>query len=130
MCSIIYKCKDLAMTDNNQQRKKWCKDCDTIKCIETGFYKGGSGSYQSRCKECHNKHRQVCRLNAPKPPPKERKPCKPRINSFQKMSSAEQDELLKYHKTMTLTKLALKCQIKLSTLKSLHRRGLIKKDNP
>ena len=116
------------MTDNTEQREKHCKDCDTVKLVDTSFYKAGN-SYQSRCKKCHNKHRQVCRLNNPNPPPpKEKKPRKKKLNYFQKLSEEEQDKLLKYYKTMTLTKLSLKCDVKLTTLRSLHTKGQIKRE--
>ena len=98
-------------------RQKYCKDCDEIKPIDS-FYRAGKISYQTRCKPCHNLHRQELR-------DAKRKVKTKRLNPFRKLPQDKQDELLKYLDTMPLTKLAIKMAIDKNTLSSWKRLGYL-----
>lgn len=54
-------------------QKKYCKACDTIKDLDN-FYRGGSNSYQTRCKPCHIIYRQELRIKKKQNKPERKKP--------------------------------------------------------
>ena len=95
-------------------RRKYCKQCDTIKPID-GFYRAGK-SYQTRCKPCHNTYRQALRLAKPKPP---------RLNGFQKLPQETRDEIMKYYNTMPLTTLAKRVNVNRNTMATWKRKGYL-----
>lgn len=97
---------------------KICKECKQELNKELHFYKGGSNSYQTKCKCCYNKYSVIAT--------RERRNMKPKIIRcvFYTLSDDTQDAIKKeVAKGTKLTLVAKMYNIKYSTLYSWKSKG-------
>ena len=121
------------MSDQKNERKKYCKGCKVIKPI-TDYYRGGTNSYQSRCKPCHKKYTNdrrldhirfvdECRVKLGLPSRAEIK--KNKRNKFKQLPEDKKEYVKTYLGTMPLAKIARHIGINTYTMHSWKRRGYI-----
>jgi hypothetical protein len=96
--------------------EKYCKDCMTMKILETDYYLlSNKKAYFNVCKKCHNQQRKKYESRYVK------KKC-----GFQKLEPDTQLALIEDMKTMNLTAVAAKYNIKYPTIRVWKNNGTIK----